>query len=45
MPKKTRDTLEITVGGTQGCKQVLSTVLVSIDKKPNDEIVRIIFGF
>lgn len=45
MSKKLRDTLEITVGRTQGCKQVLSTILVSIDKKPNDQVVRIIFGF
>lgn len=35
LPRKEKEVMEMEIGGPEGCKQILSTVLISIDKKPN----------
>lgn len=44
-PKKEREGLEMIAGGDFGCRDIFSNVLVSVEKKPNDELLKLVFGF
>lgn len=44
LPRREKEVVEMDVGGAAGCRQILSTVLISIDKKPNEELVKIVLG-
>jgi hypothetical protein len=44
LPTNSRELLGLSLGGAEECKQIYSTILVSVDKKLNKELPKIVFG-